>query len=423
MPKIRIRERDLTTNEVAEESEQYILYVLNEDEQEIAETLDTPITAETAPRAITATEAAKLEGDEPTDEFLELAIKYGGRLIVAHDWNIAEEYCGDRNQYDIKFILADSDSTHELDGGNTRLDLRSALIIAQKRKDCVVVLQSSATDPADIETTGTENEAITVESLLTTRCSYIDPDAEGEEVTDEGFFSTEVKTPAGKYVIALYAPGGIHDADDTALTLEANEAYVLAYLNSIASGYAEWQAVAGATRGAIPGDYEVDGFLKEDDIDTMQPRLYTEGKQTIAVNPICNVNPWGTRIWGNRTCLPNTSVVDKEGDPVEGTDQLVASSFANIRILICDIKKELYRAARTYQFEQESDVLWVNFTSSVNTLLEEMKSSYGITGYRWTRETATERAKLKATLKLQVVEALEDIDLEVQLADSLEVAE
>ena len=33
-------------------------------------------------------------------------------------------------------------------------------------------------------------------------------------------------------------------------------------------------------------------------------------------------------------------------------------------------------------FEQNTDVLWVNFTSEVNSLLEEMKSSYGIVGYR-----------------------------------------
>ena len=101
------------------------------------------------------------------------------------------------------------------------------------------------------------------------------------------------------------------------------------------------------------------------------------------------------RIWGNRTCLPNTNVlttgedlkwadgaVANVSDISTDTDQLVASSFANIRILLCDIKKALYKASRSRQFEQNSDVLWVNFTSQVNPLLEEMKQSYGISAYR-----------------------------------------
>ena len=153
----------------------------------------------------------------------------------------------------------------------------------------------------------------------------------------------------------------------------------------------------------------------------MQLRTY-DANNLIAINPIVNMNPWGMRIWGNRTCLPNKNVLNA-GTPDPNSDQLVASSFANVRILICDIKKALYKAARRCQFEQNSDVLWVNFTSQVNTLLEEMKQSYGIVGYRWTREATTERAKIKAILRIVPIEAVEDFDLTVELADSLEVAE
>ena len=285
--------------------------------------------------------------------------------------------------------------------------------IAQARKDCAIIYNKLRTEYDDT--------AKSEKSQLEANCSYIGLSTDIPS-SDKGFYSDEQKQPVGKYAIPLYSTG-IHKAGDGKTTLKANEAYILAFLNNLNNGYAAWQAVAGATRGAIPGDYVVDGYLKESEIDNMQLRLYVDDATSIAINPIVNMNPWGTRIWGNRTCLPNKNVMGEGDQPRKASDQLVASSFANVRILICDIKKALYKAARRCQFEQNSDVLWVNFKSQVNTLLEQMKQSYGIAAYRWTREETTERAKIKATLRIVPVEAVEDFDLSIELADSLEVAE
>ena len=430
MPKIRIKERDLTTNPLIGVNEQYILYVLSGEQQTIASGwVNNKIDDETAPREITADEAAKLKGSGK-DNFLSEAIELGGKIIVAYDWNVALAYCGDRNQYDIKFILAkqgisytpapekeeeeevkaeEVEEEEEVKAEEAKAELEAALTIAQERKDCVVLYCKTASSYAKEEI-----------SILENKCDYIGTTADAS-TTDKGFFSDELKQPVGKYVIPFYAKIGIHKIDDKDTILQAHEAYVLAFLNNINNGYAEWNAVAGATRGLIPGNYEVDGFLKESEIDNMQLRTY-DANNLIAINPIVNMNPWGMRIWGNRTCLPNKNILNA-GTPDPNSDQLVASSFANVRILICDIKKALYKAARRCQFEQNSDVLWVNFTSQVNTLLEEMKQSYGIVGYRWTREETTERAKIKAILRIVPIEAVEDFDLTVELADSLEVAE
>ena len=413
MPKIRIKERDLTTNPLIGVNEQYILYVLSGEQQTIASKWgDNKIDATTAPREITADEATLLKGSGK-DNFLSEAIELGGKIIVAYDWNVALAYCGDRNQYDIKFILAKQGISYTpTNEEEAKAELEAALTIAQERKDCVVLYCKTAAIYAEEEI-----------SILKGKCDYIGTTADAS-TSDKGFFSDEVKQPVGKYVISFYAINGIHKIADKDTILEAHEAYVLAFLNNINNGYAEWNAVAGATRGLIPGGYEVDGFLKESEIDDMQLRTYdsSEDASNIAINPIVNMNPWGMRIWGNRTCLPNTNISDEAGVS-KTSDQLVASSFANVRILICDIKKALYKAARRCQFEQNSDVLWVNFTSNVNTLLEEMKQSYGIVGYRWTREETTERAKIKAILRIVPIEAVEDFDLTVELADSLEVAE
>ena len=413
MPKIRIKERDLTTNPLIGVNEQYILYVLNSEQQGIASKWgDNKIDATTAPREITADEAELLKGSSK-DNFLSEAIGLGGKIIVAYDWNVALAYCGDRNQYDIKFILAKQGVTYTPTGKEeVKTELEAALTIAQERKDCAVLYCKTASSYAKEEI-----------AIIEKKCEYIGNSTDAS-TTDKGFFSDELKQPVGKYAFPFYAINGIHKIDDKDTTLEAHEGYVLAFLNNLNNGYAAWNAVAGATRGLIPGGYEVDGFLKESEIDSMQSRVYdpTEGASNIAINPIINMNPWGMRIWGNRTCLPNKNVLNS-GTPDPNSDQLVASSFANVRILICDIKKALYKAARTCQFEQNSDVLWFNFTSSVNTLLDEMKQSYGIAAYRWFREEATERAKIKAILRIVPIEAVEDFDLTIELADSLEVAE
>ena len=404
MPKIRIKERDLTTNPLVGSTTNDILYVadiLEEDE---------------APRFLEETDIDKVVG-EADKTFLKKALELGGRIVVADNWKDALSYCSDRNQYDIKFILAKEGGT-AIAEEPAQSELEVALKIAQKRKDCIVVYS---------KTTSTYNKI--EQSLLKAKCNYIGNPTESD--VDKKFFSDEVKQPVGKYVLSFYAKDGIHEIDNDTNQLDSGKAYVLAFLDNIAKGRAEWLAIAGSVRGAIPGYYEVDGFLTEEEIDGMQLRVYdsSEEASNIAINPIVKMNPWGTRIWGNRTCLPNTNVTEDGGIASDDggnvakspTDQLVASSFANIRIAICDIKKSIYKAARRYQFEQNTDVLWVNFTSAVNSLLEEMKSSYGIVGYRWKRDSANEvRGELRAILQVQCIEAVEDFTLTVELRDSLE---
>lgn len=410
MPKIRIKERDLTTNPLTGIGDQYILYVLSTEQQTNAANCSPAINENAAPRVITADDAETIETEAPTNTFLSEAMALGGKVIVAYNWEVAKNYCGDRNQYDIKFILADelpSESEEEVE----QTQLKDALEIAQARKDCVVVYTKITADY-----TTKERES------LTAGCNYIKDGLEAVS-SDDKYFSDEVKTPAGKYVLTFYAPGdGLHKVNDVTHTLKAGEAYILAFLKDLNDGRASWQAAAGKTGGEIPGNYEVDGFLKESIIDRMQSRTYGSVQDTpaIAINPICNIAPWGLRIWGNRTALPNNSVENVKDSTV---DQLVATSFASTRLLLCGLKKQLYQAARSCQFEQNTDVLWVNFTSQVNTLLEEMKQGYGIAGYRWYREETTERAKVSAILRIVPLEAVEDFDLTIELADALEVTE
>jgi phage tail sheath protein FI len=135
----------------------------------------------------------------------------------------------------------------------------------------------------------------------------------------------------------------------------------------------------------------------------MQPR-----SNSIAINAITNINPYGLTIWGNRTLKP-----------VE--ENLVATNFLNIRNLISDIKKTCYRAARKATFEQDTDVLWINFKSDIAKLLDRMKSGYGISGYKIVRDYDHEKSAENATLCAKIViyptYAVEDFYITVILRD------
>lgn len=183
--------------------------------------------------------------------------------------------------------------------------------------------------------------------------------------------------------------------------------------------YPDWFAMSGVVRGKLPyDDVTTTHSYGQAEIDKLQKRTLGEGEESFkAVNPIANIRPYGNVIFGNRTLFPI------EIDAETGTAGLKASSFLNIRNLCCDIKKTLYRAARRYTFEPNSDALWINFKSAITPLLEEMRTGQGIKGYKIIKEVSEAMATLKATVKIIPIEAVEDFDLTVELSDSISVTE
>ena len=137
MPKIRIKERDLTTNPLVGSTTNDILYVadiLEEDE---------------APRFLEETDIDKVVKEEDKT-FLKKVLELGGRIVVADKWQDALDYCSDRNQYDIKFILAKEGET-AIAEEPAQSELEVALTIAQKRKDCIVVYSKTTSTYNKIE--------------------------------------------------------------------------------------------------------------------------------------------------------------------------------------------------------------------------------------------------------------------------------
>ena len=185
-----------------------------------------------------------------------------------------------------------------------------------------------------------------------------------------------------------------------------------AYLMSLALSVRDnpsWLAIAGVTRGVVPylSDLAISRRLTNAIADSYQPDT------AIAINPITNIRPYGYTIWGNRTLKDNA----KKGG-------LTATSFLNIRNMLSDIKKQAYNAAVIGLFEQNNEILWLNFKSYIEPLLDQMTSGYGISDYSIVREPSDSPAKVVATIRIYPVYAVEMFEITVELSNStLEVTE
>lgn len=186
--------------------------------------------------------------------------------------------------------------------------------------------------------------------------------------------------------------------------------YLACFMNSLKTGFREWYAAAGYTRGV--SGYTIDYTtvkLGEIAINALEARQAYTGGPKFACNVIANFRG-SYFLWGNRTAYTLQSK--------ESNGDLVASHFLNIRQLCCTIKKQLYVACRRFTFDPNSDTLWVNFCNAIKPTLELMKADQGIRDYKIVKEQIDKKATLKAKIRIIPIEAVEDFDLTVSLEDS-----
>lgn len=204
------------------------------------------------------------------------------------------------------------------------------------------------------------------------------------------------------------------------VAIPAAYGYLFAYGRMLANNAAEWQAVAGPERGIIPELSDVCYTYSYEDVEILQARGAdalvelddANDNVGIAINPIAWVRPNGYILYGNRTLKAN-----------DAKKKTTAQSFLNIRNGVNAIKKVMYDAGRTFVFEQNTEVLWINFRNYITPLLDRMQSSDGLLGYTFVKVATDAKARLKAKLTVIPVEAVEDFDLDVYLVDDLTVTE
>ena len=178
-----------------------------------------------------------------------------------------------------------------------------------------------------------------------------------------------------------------------------------AYLTCLANAikiFPSWNAIAGATRG------KVIGLVAPRTVKTLTNAIadsYTPDNET-AINPITNVKPYGQCIWGNRTLVDNSI---KQGT--------TAVSFLNIRNMVSDIKKQLFVACQSLLFEQNTDVLWVNFLSLVTPTLDKMVSGFGIHNYKIIKLPNSDKTQINVRIRIYPIYAVESFDITIYLND------
>lgn len=399
MPKIKIVETDTTGN--IEDAVSNVVYIPCISSKDIEPTLclntetlekvgldDTKLGYKLAKHLINLglsvlVEGLQVTGDETFNEFNPIPTTVWTRLQ-------------DKNLYNIRFL-----TTGEFGYVDT-----NAIMCATERGDCIALCDHSKddTNAADLESGDTV-------------VSHV------RSVFEEAFYSCSTDVD-GAYATA-FTPWFTTLNEDLILenketketAVPASFGYLFAYARSIKKN-PEYYAVAGNEVGLITELKSLCYTYNTSECEILQARAKNAAVELDnksdnvgrAINPIAYIRGLGNVIWGNRTLTDNNR-------------NLKASAFLNIRHLACTIKKLLFEKAKKYTFEQNGDILWINFQSEILPTLDEMKGNSGILGYRFTKQATTAKARLKAKLTLMPIEAVEDFDLTVELSDSIEVNE
>lgn len=297
----------------------------------------------------------------------------------------------DKSLYDIRFLTL---GALVEDDFNMTSEYASMAACAAKRGDCIALINAD-------ESVDTFDYSVT-------------------SVRELGAFAPGNGEYAAGFTPWFYTKNSDFVTDDEdEVKIPAAFGYLFAYANATKNS-PEWYAIAGFERGIIPELSRVCHSYTTAEVEVLQGRSATEEVELddaadnvgFAINPICYVRPAGYIIYGNRTLRVN-----------DASKKLIASSFLNIRNGLSAIKKVMYEASRKYTFEPNTETLWINFQSYITPLLDKMQTGDGILGYTFIRQKTDAKARLKARLNLIPVEAVEDFDLEVRLADDLTVSE
>ena len=266
----------------------------------------------------------------------------------------------DKNLYDIQFLTAGGYPVFEYDENSL---FEEMVKFAEKRGDCIAVIDH--TDRPDRALVGTGSVIDEWQKVITTDKVVM--------FTPWGELGEQIVAPSFVYLMTL--------AEST----QTNP---------------NWLAVAGKNRGVVSSitGLHIDNPMTRAIADSYM----AEGNRCI--NPIV---PMGTDfvIWGNRTAVKTAVNAEK------------ALYFLNMRVMVSDIKKQCYRACEQLMFEQNSDVLWINFKAKIVPLLERIRSSYGLSDYKIIKQPSVKRSKLVATIKVYPIFAVEEFEITVSLED------
>lgn len=314
--------------------------------------------------------------------FLDSADTEGSKLYVLED----------KGEYQIKFLTLGAYPCFEFGTADSYPVFDNIIKAAAKRGDCIALVDHTNKSDRKLQT------EVSSGSVYASLSSYVKKG--NMTVTRKGGDSEDGYTYGAMFT--PYATYRLSTQNNAQYILPASFGYLSAFAASTQAN-PNWYAVAGVSRGIPSGLIGLSQNITNAIADLYQPR------NNVAINCITNIKPYGYTIWGNRTLKNNSA----DGD-------LKALSFLNIRVLTCDLKKTLYQACKRYTFENNTDIMWLNFKSQIEPTLAKMLSGNGIASYQIIKVATTKKATIEAIIRLVPIEPVEDWYITIELTDGVE---
>lgn len=311
----------------------------------------------------------------------------------------------DKNEINIKYITSGGYPTFEYNGNSLVRAMANIAGGPNGRGDCVAIIDyvnnpdRSLTAPVDEDPAHSDYHAGSVYNEFNKAVSGYG--AMGSFIT---MFFPWYQTGLGVTYPNFKLESG------TTLSMPGSFGYLMSLAVSLISNV-NWLAIAGVARGRVPN---LIGLDLNSVLTNTIAESYTNNDKTskVSINPITNIRPYGYCIWGNKTALNLSS------------DLGFATSFLNIRNLVSDVKKQVYIAAQSCLFEQNTDILWINFKALITPMLDQMVSGSGLKNYKIIKSADSTREIIKAKIVLIPVYAVEQFEIEIQITDEdVEVVE
>lgn len=324
-------------------------------------------------------------------------------IEIYNSFENIREAIKDRGSYSVKYVTTGGyplfgDTPNAEDNVASFLNMAGNVnnsTSSDARGDCVVLIDHI--NNPNLPLIGSVNNGAEIKSIYSQVKEYFG-DSDNQEVATTNVAYAEygaMFTPYASYNCVTMPVGS------QTQVMPASFAYLISLAKSLHYN-PSWLAIAGVTRGLVPNiiSLATRQRLSNAIADSYQPR------NGVAINAITDIKPYGLTIWGNRTLKNN-----------KANGNLTATSFLNIRNMVSDVKKIIFRTCQKCMFEQNNDILWINFQAQITPTLEQMISGSGLSGYKIIKGTTTEKAKLVATVILYPLYALESIEVEVRLED------
>lgn len=299
----------------------------------------------------------------------------------------------DRGSYDVRFITSGYYPIFEAYGASVYETLNRFIGAAGVRGDATAILDY-ANNPS--RTLSSANDSGSVYSAIkaTVKANPIVIAPAGQNRNEDGYTYASMFIPWG-----VYGSSGLSSIVTGNILMPPSFGYLCNYAISIQTNPA-WFAIAGTARGVVGNLVALQQNVTEVIADSYQPR------DDVSINAIARIRPYGFTIWGNRTLKNN-----------ESNKELVATSFLNIRQLVSSLKQQVYVSAKKLMFEQNDDILWLNFKAEITPLLDRMVGNNGLYTYQIKKVPTDKKATIVAQIILYAIEAVESFDITIQLKD------